>query len=79
MNKIPSIKIALIGMVIATMSILGLVNLIVSIYNLKTGMESEAMRGVQAACKTYSSVLNITLNRMKLLFVFLSTIAAVIT
>ncbi|QFJ54578.1 methyl-accepting chemotaxis protein [Pseudobutyrivibrio xylanivorans] len=60
MNKIPSIKIALIGMVIATMSILGLVNLSVSIYNLKTGMESEAMRGVQAACKTYSSVLNIT-------------------
>ena len=55
-----SIKKALIGMVLIMLSLLGVINLLYSLYNLRDGMEHEAMRGIEASCKTYVSILELT-------------------
>ncbi|MBP5324919.1 MAG: cache domain-containing protein [Pseudobutyrivibrio sp.] len=60
MNFKFSIKKAIIGMVLIMFSLLGVINLLYSLYNLRDGMEHEAMRGIEASCKTYVSILELT-------------------
>ena len=55
-----SIKKALIGMVLIMLSLLGVINLLYSLYNLRDGMEHEAMRGIEASCNTYVTILELT-------------------
>ncbi len=55
-----SIKKALIGMVLIMLSLLGVINLLYSLYNLRDGMEHEAMRGIEASCNTYVDILELT-------------------
>ena len=65
MNRIPTIKIALIGMVVITMTVLGAINLSMSVYNLINGLEYDTMRGLKASCQTYAQVLNLTEHNAK--------------
>lgn len=60
MKKIPSIKIALIGMVIFTIFTVGGFNLLSAGYNLNKSLEENTMQGIQAAAESYAQVLNLT-------------------
>ncbi len=55
-----SITLALIGMVILCLGSIGTISLVYSIYNLRNGMEHEAMRGLEATCQTYATILENT-------------------
>lgn len=55
-----SITTALIGMVLICLCSIGGISLGYSIYNLRNGMEHEAMRGLEATCETYSTILENT-------------------
>ncbi len=55
-----SITVALIGMVILCLGSIGTISLVYSIYNLRNGMEHEAMRGLEATCQTYATILENT-------------------